>query len=107
MQTEDKGFYSAVGLARKAGKLVTGTMACTQAIKKGRVKLAIATLDTAGNTLDKLRIICESSKTELIEYGQSHVLGMALGRENIKIIGIIDKEFKKLILSKMRLNGDN
>ncbi|MBN1623677.1 MAG: ribosomal L7Ae/L30e/S12e/Gadd45 family protein [Clostridia bacterium] len=107
MQLEDKGFYLAVGLARKAGKLVTGTMACTQAIKKGRVELVIATEDTAGNTLDKLKIICENSKTELIEYGQSPMLGIALGRENVKIIGIVDKDFKKLILSKMRLNGDN
>lgn len=107
MQLDDKDFYSAVGLARKAGKLVTGTMACAQAIKKGRVKLVIATKDTAGNTLDKLRMICENSNTELIEYGQSQVLGKALGRENIKIIGIVDKDFKRLILSKMRLNGDN
>ncbi len=107
MLTDDKGFYSAVGLARKAGKLVIGTMACNQAVKKGKTRLVIATEDTAANTLDKLKSLCEGSKTEMIKYGNSRMLGMALGRDNIKIIGIVDSDFKKLILSKCRLNGDN
>ena len=103
MQNDEKGLYSALGLARKAGKLVTGTMACTQAIKKGKVRLAIAAEDTAENTLDKLKIVCAENNTKLITFGQSRMLGMAIGRENIKIIGVIDRNFIKLILSKMQI----
>lgn len=103
MQNDDKGFYSAVGLARRAGKLITGTMACDQAIKKGRIKLLIVTKDTADNTLKKLKTGCEKNNTELFAYGQSSMLGMALGKESIKVIGIVDKEFRKLILSKMQI----
>lgn len=103
MPINDKGYYSAAGLARKAGKLISGTYACTDAAKRNRVKLIIVTEDTADNTFKKLSSVCENNKIKIVKYGESKILGKALCRNTIKIIGIIDSELAKLILSKMQI----
>ncbi|HRX42340.1 MAG TPA: ribosomal L7Ae/L30e/S12e/Gadd45 family protein [Clostridia bacterium] len=103
MQNDDRGFYSAIGLARKAGKIVAGTVAVTQAVGRRKVRLVIVTEDLGTNTLNKIKAACNETGAELISYGSSEMLGNAIGRESIKIIGIIDRNFIKLILSKMQI----
>ena len=102
MQNKENAFYSSMGLARKAGKLAAGTGACLEAIKKGKARLVIIACDTAENTLKKTVSACEGRNIDYMVYGDSERMGKALGKEFIKVVGILDNEFKKLILSKMQ-----
>ena len=98
----NSGVYSAIGMANKAGKLVTGTDSCLRAVRAGAVKLVILSEEASENTRKKVINACSIKAIDCIEYGTGALLGKMTGKSYRIVIGVRDKNLSKLILSKMQ-----
>ena len=90
-----KGF---LGLATKAGKLVTGYNTCLDMIPRGKLKLVIIAEDVGENTKKKIGQKCESYGIPMkIGIGAAE-MSRACGKMDKGVFGITDKGFAKGII---------
>ena len=94
--------YSAIGMANKAGKIISGTDACIRAIKAGTVELIILSEDASDNTRKKIMNACSYRNISCVVYGKGGMLGKVTGKNHRIVAGVRDKNLSKLILSKMQ-----
>lgn len=94
---------SLLGLAMKAGKVVSGEFSVETAIKSGEVFLCIVAVDASANTKKKFNNMCTYRNIDLIEFGEKTTLGGAIGKEVRATIGIVDEGFAKTIKSRLSL----
>lgn len=95
--------YSMLGLAQKAGKLVSGEDSCEKEIKCHRAELVIVAQDASDNTKKKFNNKCKFRKINYIEFGVKKLLGKYLGNNYRAILCISDINFKNAVLK--ILNG--
>ena len=86
-----------IGLARKAGKVVLGTDACSEAIKKKKVKLIIISKGAADRTKRMFKSLCEQSEIAIYEVLETDEISSAVGKDNKVVLGINDKNFSEAI----------
>lgn len=89
---------SLVGLATKAGKVVSGEFATEKEVKSGRACLAIVADDASDNTKKKFRNMCEFYEVPIYFYGDKVLLGHAMGKEFRASLAILDDGFTKGII---------
>ncbi|HHW48604.1 MAG TPA: 50S ribosomal protein L7ae [Clostridiaceae bacterium] len=87
--------YSFLGLATKAGKVISGEEACERIIKAGKAKLVIVADDASDRTKRKFDNICKYNDVELKFFGEKEFLGKFIGKEARSVIAILSKEFAK------------
>lgn len=85
--------YSFMGLAMKAGKLVSGEEGCEKTIRSGKAFLVITAEDASENTVKKFLNACEYRKVPFFRYGQKEALGRLLGKEVRSVITVTDSGF--------------
>ncbi|MFO7612876.1 MAG: ribosomal L7Ae/L30e/S12e/Gadd45 family protein [Clostridia bacterium] len=103
MPNDSDRIYPLVGLAKKAGKTVTGSELCIKEMSAGKVILAIVAEDASDNTKKRIRNACAARKIEYVEYGVGEMLGKMTGSDNRMVVGIKDKNLGNLILSRMHV----
>lgn len=54
----------ALGLCRRAGKLILGTPAVTEGVIKGKARLVLIASDASDNTAERLTALCENRRVE-------------------------------------------
>lgn len=86
-----------LGLAQRAGRLISGEELVLEAIRSGKCKLTILAEDGSMNTKKKFYDKCHSYQVELIELSDRYQLGSAIGKETRVVIGIIDQGFANKI----------
>ncbi len=86
---------SLIGLATKAGKVVSGEFATEKEIKSGRAWVAIIADDASDNTKKKFRNMCEFYKVPFYTYGDKITLGHAIGKEFRASLAVLDEGFAK------------
>lgn len=91
-----------LGLATRARKLTIGTGITIDAVRKGKAKLVILANDASPNTKKLVNDKCFTYNVKVIENMPSNELSNAIGKGNIKVVGIIDEGFSKLILNQKR-----
>ena len=69
--------YSMLGLAMKAGKVVSGEFAVDKSIKDGSAWLVIIASDASDNTTKKFSNSCEFYEVQQYIYGTKEELGRA------------------------------
>ncbi len=74
----------------KAGKLVCGTDACIESIKKKKVTLLIVAEDASSNTKSKFNRIAEEYKVELMVLGEKENLSRSVGKVDKAVFAILD-----------------
>ena len=89
---------SLIGLATRAGKIASGEFCTEKEVKTGRAALVIVAEDASDNTKKKFKVFCEKFKVPIIENYRKEELGAILGREEINIIGILDKKIGDRLL---------
>lgn len=95
---------SSLGLAKRAGKVITGTEMVQDAVRSGKALMVIAASDISDNSRKKLTNTCAHYNTELFEYADMQMLSAALGQKKlITSVAITDENFK--ILIKIQLSG--
>ena len=92
---------SMLGLAKRAGKVVSGEFKSSQAVKNGQSRLIIIASDISDNGKKAIVNACEYYGVEYIELGTSQELGKAIGEETRMIVSVNDDSFKNAILSKI------
>ncbi|HYF83007.1 MAG TPA: ribosomal L7Ae/L30e/S12e/Gadd45 family protein [Clostridia bacterium] len=93
--------YSMLGLANKAGMLVTGEDAVRYSIRNGKVKLAIVSEDASDNTKKRFINSAAFYKVPLITWGLKEELGNSIGKSERSVLGITDENFSKNFKEKL------
>lgn len=84
---------SLLGIAMRAGKLITGDDTLLKAIRSRKVLLVIVAGDASDNTKKKYRDKCSTYQVTLIEALDRFSLGQAIGKAERVLIGITDAGF--------------
>ncbi len=85
--------YSFLGLATKAGKLISGEETTERALKSGKVYLVIVAEDASDNTKKKFRDMCSYREIEIQYFGKKELLGKFTGKKIRSVVAIIDRGF--------------
>ena len=94
-----------LGLAYRAGNLVSGEFMTENAIKSGKAFLVIIAGDVSENTRKKFRNSCDFYHVPLQEYSDKESLGHSLGKEFRASMAVTDEGMAKTVLEKVAKNG--
>ncbi len=86
-----------LGLCRRANKLVMGESFVVEKIKNKEVYLIFLANDTGYRTTKKIRDKTKFYNIKLVEEFSTEEINKAIGRHNIKVIGITDYKFYEMI----------
>ena len=89
--------YGMIGMAMKAGKLVSGEFATEKAVKSGKAALVIVSGAASENTKKKFRNMCDYYKVPIYFCGEKEELGHAIGKEFRASLAVLDAGLAKAI----------
>ena len=88
-----------LGLAKRAGKVSTGTFICEKMIKSNTARLVILAEDASENTVKAIKNACDYYGTELIQCSNKSDLGHFSGaKADRAVVCVNDNNFAKAIL---------
>ncbi len=90
--------YTFLGLALKAGKLVSGEESCEKAIKMNKVKLIVVADDASENTKKNFSDMCSYRSIEIKYFGEKELLGRYIGKNIRAVVAILDNGFAKRVI---------
>lgn len=88
---------SGLGLAMRAGKLVTGDELVLKSIRSREAKLVIVAGDASANTQKKFRDKCGTYNIPLIIGFDREALGRSVGKPERVVLAITDPGFTEMI----------
>ncbi|MBW7473255.1 ribosomal L7Ae/L30e/S12e/Gadd45 family protein [Paenibacillus oenotherae] len=88
---------SLLGMAMRAGKLVTGDETVLKTVKQGKARLVILAGDASDNTKKKYRDKCSTYNVKLVEAFDRISLGEAIGKSERVLIAVTDAGFSASI----------
>ena len=98
---EDKNLKQllfSIGLARKAGKLISGSEFVCDGIRQKKVHLVVCASDVSDNTKKKISDCCAYYRVRLYVTDVSkEMLGHAIGKSFAACVGITDTNLSELI----------
>jgi ribosomal protein L7Ae-like RNA K-turn-binding protein len=80
-----------VGLAYRAGRVLTGTAACEKGIKRGQVQLLLMQKGLSEGTIGHFMQLCSQYGVETRVIEEPGSVGRAIGRPGIMLIGVTDQ----------------
>ncbi len=89
--------YGLLGLAMKAGKVVTGTDACLETIKKKEIYLILLAKDASERTKNLFYEKGKEFSIMVIDILSMEELSKAVGKQNKVVIGVKEKGFAQAI----------
>ncbi|MBE1446445.1 YlxQ family RNA-binding protein [Paenibacillus sp. OAS669] len=90
-------WFNNLGLAMRAGKVITGEDAVIDAVRKGEAKMVIVAEDSSPNTLKKVNDKCSTYQVPIHQYGSREQLGASIGKETRVVLAITDAGFAKML----------
>lgn len=93
--------YALIGLAQKAGRLVSGENACIIDIKKGKSELVIIAEDSSDNTKKQFENMCGYRNIPVVVFGTKALLGKYTGKGYRAVICVKDHHFARSIIQKL------
>lgn len=95
--TQNKVF-SYIGLATKAGKVVSGEFSTEKAVKEKKARLVIVASDASDNTKKMFTNMCTYYKVPIYFIGDKEALGHAMGKQFRASLAINDQGFANAII---------
>lgn len=96
-----------IGIVKKSGNLLVGYNNCEKAIKSNsKLYLVILADDVSENTYEFFQRLSLNKNFKLIKCFDKKSLGKILGKEEIGIIGVKDKNLSDIILKKINSGGE-
>lgn len=89
--------YSMIGLAERAGYVVSGEFSTEKAVKSRKACLVILASDASGNTRKHFSDMCAFRNMKLCIYGNKEELGHAIGKEMRASLAVTDRGFADAI----------
>ncbi|MFC4598984.1 YlxQ family RNA-binding protein [Cohnella hongkongensis] len=96
MKTANKAL-SRLGLATRAGKLISGEEVVLKAIRSGEAKLVILAGDASENTRKKIKDKCSSYDVPLLVGFTRFELGSAVGKPERVLFAVTDRGFADML----------
>ena len=90
-----------LGLARRAGALVTGTFATRQALREDRVKLVLLATDASEGSRRKVLGLVEGKGVPCRTVGTRSELGAAVGESPRSAVGVVETSFAEQLLRRV------
>ncbi len=97
MPDNNKKAASYIGLACKAGRLVSGEYMVEKTIKEGNASLVIVAGDASENTKKKFRDTCAYRNVPCLEFSTKEEFGHMTGKEIRACIALTDPGFASAI----------
>lgn len=94
--------YNYLGLATRAGQIVSGEHAVIAGVKRGKVVLMLISEDASANTDRKFRALAQNHKVKVIIYGKKNLFGQAIGKSPRAVMGISDLNFANVIQASIK-----
>ncbi|NLJ34064.1 MAG: 50S ribosomal protein L7ae [Firmicutes bacterium] len=82
-----------LGLAQRAGKVVSGQFACEQAMRRGQAHLILLATDAAPNTREKFIGLCKRKGIPYLSWNLKGEMGFIIGKPQRAVVAIIDENF--------------
>ena len=82
-----------LGLAMKAGSVVSGEFMTERAIRDGEAELVIVAEDASDNTKKKFSDSCKYYKVPCVQFGDRDLLGNAIGKNFRASLAVTDRGF--------------
>ena len=98
--TNKEKILGVIGLAVRAGKLVSGMDIVLEEISSKKIKLVILATDTSAKSKENVKYVCTNNEIPVIEFSTIEELSKTIGKSNRAIIGIKDKNFSEGIIEK-------
>ena len=98
-------FFSFLGLAKRSGNVIEGYSKCDEERNRKNIFLFIISNDASNSTRKKFKNHCIAKNIELIEDFSKEELGFAIGREEVKILAITDKNMAEKLMFLYRENS--
>ncbi len=100
---QTKKVLGTLGLAKKAGDVVSGEFMTEKAIREGVAKLVIVAADASDNTKKKFRNSCTYYKVPYVEFADKDTLGNAIGNEFRASLAVTNSGFATSLGKKLEL----
>lgn len=91
-------FFQFLGLTKRAGKVLEGYNKCQESLGKKHIHLFIFSKDISERTFKLFLTQCEKNNIPYIHEFTKEELGSSLGRAEINIVGILDKNMAAKLL---------
>ena len=98
MKTNEDKIYSLLGLATRAGKIVSGDDSTLLELKRGNVKLVILAQDSSDNTKKLFKDKSSYRNINYVYFSNKLQLGYAIGKAPRAVLGVKDINFANKIL---------
>ncbi len=92
---------SLLGLAMKAGKIVSGEFSTEKAVKTGKGYLVVVAEEASDNTKKKFSNMCHFYQVPIAYLGTKEELGRTIGKEFRASLAVLDENFTKAILQQL------
>lgn len=92
---------SMIGMAKRAGKVSTGSFLCERAVKSGEAKLVILAGDISEGSAKAIKDTCAYYKVKYITYADKDSLGTFTGGGDRAVVSINDDNFASAVLKKL------
>lgn len=92
-------FLNFLGLAKRAGKLLEGYNKCEEEIKRNKIHLFIFSDSISNRSKEKFVKYCEQYNIPYLDDFSKEDLGYSIGRSEINILGVTDKNMAEKLLS--------
>lgn len=96
---------SLLGLAAKAGKVVSGEFATEKAVKSGKARLVFIAGDASDNTKKNFTDMCTHYEVPLYVVSSKEELGNAIGKDYRASVGVTDENFAVAMNKKLKQTG--
>lgn len=94
--------FSMIGMAMKAGKVVSGEFSTEKAVKTGKAFLVIVSEAASDNTKKMFRNLCSFYKVPMYTYGTKEELGHSMGKEFRASLAVTEEGFAKSIEKRLK-----
>lgn len=92
-------FYNFLGIAKRSGNLLEGYSKCNDERNRKEIFLFIISNDASESTKKKFINHCNNKNIYYIQDFSKDELGEAIGRLEVKIIGILDRNMAQKLIS--------
>ena len=97
---------SMLGLATRAGKVVSGEFSTEKAVKSRKAFLVIVSSEASENTKKMFRNMCSFYKVPWYVYAPMEELGHAIGKGFRASLAVLDAGFAKSLEEKLKADGN-
>ncbi len=94
--------YSMIGLAERAGKVVSGEFSTEKAVKSKKACLVVLASDASANTRKHFSDMCAYRNVPLCIYGNKEELGHAIGKQMRANLAVTDQGFADSIRERIK-----